>query len=249
MSRMIGIVGGVGSYAGLDLIKKIYDHSGAASDQEHLPVSMLSVPHKILDRSKFLLNEIMENPAYSIAEIISTLYQNGAEIIGIPCNTAHAPAIFEKILDNIPKQCRIVHLIEEVAAYIKENYPQIEKVGVLSTNGTYTSNIYPLICSKYGIEVIQPAMEIQSMFVHPAIYDPYYGIKANSHPVTERAKNDLLLAASVMARMGAEGIILGCTEIPLAVNQNRIEDSIIIDSTTVLAKALIRESRVTSLNQ
>jgi aspartate racemase len=195
---------------------------------------MLSVPHKILDRTKFLLNEISENPAFSIAEIIATLYQNGAEIIGVPCNPAHAPVIFEKILENIPKQCRIIHLIEEVASYIKNNYPQIRKIGVLSTSGTYASNIYPMICEKYGIEVIQRAIEIQNMFVHPAIYDPYYGIKTNSHPVTNRAKKDLLLAAAVLARMGAEGIVLGCTEIPLAVSQDRIEGSIIIDSTTVL---------------
>ena len=47
-NKMIGIVGGVGSYAGIDLIKKVYDLTEATSDQEHLPVSMLSVPHKIM---------------------------------------------------------------------------------------------------------------------------------------------------------------------------------------------------------
>jgi len=55
-NKMIGIVGGVGSYAGIDLIKKVYDLTEASSDQDHLPVSMLSVPHKIIDRTKYLLN-------------------------------------------------------------------------------------------------------------------------------------------------------------------------------------------------
>ena len=240
---MIGVVGGVGSYAGLDLIRKIYDYTGAASDQDHLPVSMLSIPHKILDRSEFLLGEIDENPGYGIAEIITALYRGGAEIIGIPCNTAHAPEIFEAIVRSTPKDCTIVHMVEEVASYIKVNFPYVRKVGVLSTNGTHSSNVYPMTCLKYGIEVIQPSMEIQHNFVHPAIYDRDYGIKSNSNPVTGLARRHLLLGASFLARMGAEAIILGCTEIPLAIDQSKIGDSVVIDATSVLARALIKKSK------
>jgi aspartate racemase len=243
MSKMIGVVGGVGSYAGLDLVRKIYDYTGAASDQDHLPVSMLSVPNKILDRSKFLLKEIEENPGYSIAEIITTLTRNGAEIIGIPCNTAHAPEIFDVITGAIPSGCTIVHMIEEVASYIKANFPEFRKVGVLSTNGTHSSNIYPITFLKYGIEVIQPPIEIQHNVIHPAIYDRHYGIKSCSNPVSETARRQLLVGASFLERMGAEAIILGCTEIPLAIDQSKIGDSVVIDSTSVLARALIRKSR------
>jgi aspartate racemase len=243
MNKMIGIVGGVGSYAGLDLIRKIYDLTGARSDQEHLPVSMLSIPHKILDRSGFLAGEIDENPAYSIAEIITSLHKTGAEIIGIPCNTAHAPQIFGTIVKSIPGECTVVHMIEEVASYIKENFPDIKKVGVLSTNGTYFSNVYPATCSKFGIEVIQPSLEMQTIIVHPAIYDPYYGIKAQSNPPTDLAKSHLLFVASSLASLGAEAIILGCTEIPLAIGQDRIGNSIVIDATSILARALIKRSR------
>jgi len=243
MNKMIGIVGGVGSYAGLDLLKKIYDLSGALSDQEHLSISMLSVPSKIMDRSKFLLKEINENPGHSIAEIITTLTRTGAEIIGIPCNTAHAPAIFDTIVSSIPKECKIVHLIEEVAYFITTNFPHVKRVGVLSTNGTYLSNIYPNTFKRFGIETIQPSLEMQTRYVHPAIYDRTYGIKGNSNPVTKKAIKDLVLVASSLEHAGAEAIVLGCTEIPLAIDQCNLRDSIIIDSTSVLAKALIRESR------
>jgi aspartate racemase len=240
---MIGVVGGVGSYAGLDLIRKIYDHTGAAADQDHLPVSMLSVPHKILDRSKFLSGEIDVNPGHGIAEIITTLYQTGAEIIGIPCNTAHAPEIFDTIVSSIPEKCTVVHMIEEVASFIKVNFPEVRKVGVLSTNGTHSSNIYPKTCLKYGIEVIQPSIEIQHKFIHPAIYDRGYGIKSNANPVTELARRNLLLGTSFLEKMGAEAIILGCTEIPLAIDRNKIGESVVIDATSVLAKALIKRSK------
>ena len=72
-NKMIGIVGGIGSYAGIDLIRKIYDLTDAACDQEHLPVSMLSAPHKIIDRTKYLIGATQINPGIAISEIIDTL--------------------------------------------------------------------------------------------------------------------------------------------------------------------------------
>ncbi len=242
MKKMIGIVGGVGSYAGIDLIRKIYDNTVARTDQEHLPVSMLSAPHKVKDRTEFLIGKVKENPGIAIAEIITTLSKHGAEIIGIPCNTAHTPKIFNVIKQNTPDEVQLVHLIEEVGKFITDNYPEIKKVGVLSTNGTFIANVYPTILADFGIEAIHPSKEIQKMFVHPAIYAQEYGIKAFSNPVKEKAKKDLLMAASYLSRKGSEAIVLGCTEIPLAITELQIEESLVIDATEVLAKALIREA-------
>lgn len=241
-NKMIGIVGGVGSYAGIDLIKKIYDLTKATCDQEHLPVSMLSAPHKIVDRTKFLLGETKTNPGNAIAEIITTLSNNGANIIGIPCNTAHAELIHSATLKNIPESCKVIHLVEEVALYINQNHQDVKKVGLLGTTGTLSANIYPNIFSNYGIEVIYPSEEIQEIFVHPSIYDKSYGIKAFSNPVNTKAQNDLLTAATYLSRKGVDAVILGCTEIPLALTQKHIEGSLLIDATSVLASALIRES-------
>ncbi|WP_394330704.1 aspartate/glutamate racemase family protein [Maribacter forsetii] len=135
-NKMIGIVGGVGSYAGIDLIKKVYDLTEASSDQDHLPVSMLSVPHKIIDRTKYLLGETEINPGIAISEIIASLIASGASIIGIPCNTAHAKPILSLIEKSIPESCVLVNLIEEVGKYIAEKHPEITRVGVLGTTGT-----------------------------------------------------------------------------------------------------------------
>ena len=118
MAKMIGVVGGIGSYAGIDLIRKIYDNTNANSDQEHLPISMLSIPYKVLDRTEYLQGKIKENPGNAIAEIITKLSLTGAEIVGIPCNTAHAPQIFNVIKNKVPKQCKLLHLIEEVGKYL-----------------------------------------------------------------------------------------------------------------------------------
>jgi aspartate racemase len=226
--KMIGIVGGVGSYAGIDLIKKVYDLTEAKSDQEHLPVSMLSVPHKIIDRTKYLLGETDVNPGIAISEIIASLI---------------ARPILSLIEKSIPECCVLVNLIEEVGLYISTKHPEIRKVGVLGTTGTILAKVYPEVLARYHIEVIQPSEDIQDLFVHPSIYDVEYGIKAFSNPVNKKAVENLSMAATYLSRKGAEAVILGCTEIPLAIQYEKIEDSLIIDATTVLASALIRESK------
>lgn len=246
--EMIGIVGGIGSYAGIDLIKKVYDLTEAASDQEHLPISMLSVPHKITDRTNFLLDQTTINPGIAISEIIDSLISNGSNVIGIPCNTAHAKPIFDLIKANVPESVTLVHLIEEVGLYLSANYPDVKRVGVLGTTGTIMAKVYPDVLSKYDIEVIQPSDEIQNLFVHPSIYDVNYGIKAFSNPVNSKAKENLSMAATYLSRKGAQAIVLGCTEIPLAIQYNKIESSLIVDATAILAKALIRESKKRALS-
>lgn len=240
---MIGIVGGIGSYAGIDLIRKIYDLTDAVSDQEHLPVSMLSAPHKIIDRTKYLIGETNINPGIAISEIIDTLISNGSSVIGVPCNTAHARPIFDAIKANIPASCNLIHLIEEVGVHLSMHHPTIKNVGILGTTGTISAKVYPEVLNKYGINVIEPSQEIQDMFVHPSIYDINYGIKAFSNPVNLKAKENLIMAATYLSRKGAEAIILGCTEIPLAIQEEKIENSLIIDATSILAAALIKASK------
>lgn len=241
-NKVIGVVGGIGSYAGIDLIKKIYDLTPAACDREHLSVAMLSAPCKIVDRTKYLLGETDVNPGIAIGEIVSTLSLCGARVIGVPCNTAHAASIFCEIRARTPAMCTLVHLVEEVGRFCHDNHPQIKLVGILGTTGTLAAKVYPSVLSKYGIDTLQPSEEIQQCLVHPSIYDSSYGIKSFSHPTTERARRDLLSAATYLARQGAQAVLLACTEIPLAITDTFIEGSRVIDTNLILAQALIRES-------
>ena len=92
---MLGIVGGIGPMAGADLYKKIVENTIANTDQEHLSVLLASMPNEIADRTSFLLGKTDKNPAPAIAQIILMLERAGATHIGIACNTAHSPQIFE----------------------------------------------------------------------------------------------------------------------------------------------------------
>jgi aspartate racemase len=96
--KTIGIVGGVGSYAGLDLAKKIFNNTEAQHDQEHLDVLLVNSPRLIDDRTAYILavrdgkvTSDPANPGRGIVACIRKLAAAGAEVIGVPGNTAHAP--------------------------------------------------------------------------------------------------------------------------------------------------------------
>ena len=71
--KRIGIVGGVGPHAGLDLTRKLFDHTRAETDQEHLPVMLYSFPDRIGERPAFLLGKTVDNPGEAIGDIMAEL--------------------------------------------------------------------------------------------------------------------------------------------------------------------------------
>jgi aspartate racemase len=242
---MIGIVGGVGPYAGLDLLRKIYDNTVAGKDQDHLDAVMISVPAAIPDRTEYLLGKVEGNPGVAIAEVLKRLELVGATVAGIPCNTAHAPEIF-KVVENEKSEagCNILllNMIRETVDFIGSSYPGMNRIGVLSTTGTYLANIYHQALDAAGYEVLKPGTGMQEKLIHPAIYHPIFGIKSVSNPVHPQAIENLEKGFSFLKEMGAEAVILGCTEIPIAFPDRVIMGMVAIDPTRVLARALVARS-------
>ena len=239
---MIGVIGGMGPYAGIDLIKKIFDMTKASSDQEHVPLSMISVPHLIDDRTAFLLGRSQTNPGIILSEIAMQLIDQGATAIGMPCNTAHSPKIISEIKNRIPEHIIFVNMIEKVADHIINEYPKISKVGILATSGTLKTRIYNEELGYNDLMTITLSENDQITLVESSIYDENHGIKSNSDPVSKKAREDLEKAIDLLANAGAEAIILGCTEIPLAIKAIHHESIPLIDSTKVLARALLLET-------
>ena len=97
----IGIVAGAGPYAGLDLAQKILQQTSAIIDQDYLPTISISTPADIADRTRFLLGQTTKNPAHAIFSNLTELADLGASVVGIPCNTAHAPAIWDVLMEKL----------------------------------------------------------------------------------------------------------------------------------------------------
>ena len=242
MTKKIGIVGGLGPYAGLDLVKKIFDLTSAETDQEHLGVNLLSLPSEVPDRTEFILGKSNINPATSIYRLINKLEVIGMEVVGIPCNTTHSEIIFSeivKLLKNNGSNVKLVNMVHEVAYYIKQNYPEVSKIGILSTLGTVKSRIYSEIFSVFDIDVFYPDQETQDL-VHLSIYDKVYGIKANSADISENAKDIIRNATLHLGEFDVDCVVLACTELPLAVTEKDVNGIKLINPSLILAQALIK---------
>jgi aspartate racemase len=131
----------------------------------------------------------------------------------------------------------IIHMIRETAVEVTEKYPEVKKVGLLATTGTIESGLYNKELEAKGFEVLTPTDSIELNMVMKAVY----GIKSKTDP---QLNEDLLaIAAQHLADREAQLIVLGCTEIPLAYNPERVELPS-VNATRVLAEravALFRE--------
>ncbi len=261
--KTIGIVGGVGPYAGLDLAKKIFDNTEARHDQEHLDVLLVNSPRLIDDRTAYILavrdGKVSAdpatdpaNPGRGIVACIRKLAAAGAEVVGVPCNTAHAPLIFDVVEREVAAQLpgiRLLHLVRETVVAVCAFLPQGGTIGLLATPGTYASGVYQTyveevdLCGHYCL--FEPDEEGKSC-IHDAIYDTSYGIKATSAPVTFRAIDSLTAEVWRLHERGANAIIMGCTEIPLALDCRAFPFPL-IDPAVTFARALIHAAGPTRL--
>ncbi len=243
--EVIGIVGGMGPQAGLALYNSILCHTKAETEQQHLSVILMSFPGCIVDRTLFLEGIETLNPAFVILDIINKLEKAGAKVVGIACNTAHAPRIYNVILEELAKSNSTVNLLNmplETCKYIKNEHSHVVRVGLMTTNGTYKSEIYKNILQGWGYDVIIPDFKFQDEIIHKMIYDPEFGIKSNTNGITGEARLLMNKALLFFKQEQAHAIILGCTELSLILSEKVVDDMIIVDSTQALAKALIREA-------
>ncbi|MDD3942386.1 MAG: amino acid racemase [Sphaerochaetaceae bacterium] len=239
MERAIGVIGGVGPYAGLDLVKKVFDNTIAKSDQEHVNLYLTSCPSIIGDRTRYLL-EGGENPAEGLYSCFTKLAMIGASVVVIPCNTAHAKPIYGIVKERSSRefpQVRLLNMIEETCAHVSRLFPSGASIGLLATKGTHSVGVYREYFSRYPeLSLIEPDAHGQDR-VHQAIYDGDYGIKAVS-PVTERAVKVLMEEGSRLIGRGAQALILGCTELPLALHEGMLPCPL-VDPTSILARSAL----------
>lgn len=241
----IGILGGMGPHAGFDLAVKVTNQTHASTDHDHVPVVVLSAPHTIPDRSTFLLDRTQPSPIPALVNLAQQLERAGATAMGIPCNTAHATPILEPLIETIAAQggqIQVVDMIQETVRHIQQTHPAVQRVGVLSTTAVYRLKLYADALDAAGMTTVVPDETLQETIVNPTIFNATWGLKAQAHPVTATARGYLLDAIAALKAQGAEVIILGCTELPLAVPEPIIDDLPMVDPTVVLARALIRET-------
>jgi len=252
--KVIIIGGGVGPQAGTLLHNYIIENTLTnGTDQDHLNIYHFSRSSDIPDRTISLENGSAIEPAlgmyktFKIAAAAIDVVKKHA-VGGIPCNTFHAAEIFEKFelkMNDIKPKIEIINMVEETVKEVLNNYPDIKKIGIMSTTGTRNTRVYTNPFEKKDIEVIQVSKENQ-LKLHNSIYNKEWGIKAIT-PISKKAKTNFEEFSDYLIRNGAEIIILGCTEIPIALPNGRYRDIPLIDPMVSLARALIKEANPAKL--
>src|SRR3989338_751412 len=224
--------------AGVELHKRVIENTLTDStDQSHMEVLHLSRSGDVPDRTGFLLKNKGENPAFGMFRTIQIAAKSleGKEIVaGIPCNTFHAPVIwnkFSELLEENNVKIQVLHMLKETAGFIRQVAPKAKRIGLMSTTGTRASKVYNGILEP-DFEIMEVDENVQNE-LHDSIYNPKWGIKAVS-PATEKARGNFLKYANILTSMGAEAIILGCTEIPIALPEKEVNGIPLIDPMVAL---------------
>ena len=230
--KTIGIIGGMGPLATADLFKKIIMNTKAEKDQEHIKI-LIDNNTDIPDRTAAIVGH-GESPIPQLTKSAVSLCEMGADFLIMPCNTAHyfLPDIQKKV--EIP----ILSMLEATGESLRSK--GIQTVGLLATEGTIKSGIYQRVFETLGVEIITPSQEEQ-VAINDLIYK---GVKAGKYDYdTSSARN---VMEGLLDR-GAELLVLGCTELPVAVEMYRL-DYPVCDPTLELARAAIQAANYECLS-
>ncbi len=224
MSKLLGVLGGMGPLATVDFLQKLIAETPAQCDQEHIPIIAYSVP-QIPDRPASIAGQ-GASPLPHMLTGIHTLKQAGAQAIAIACNTAHY--WYDDLVQHggLP----VLHIADAAC----EMLGQAKHVGLLATTGTLAAGFYQSRLTARGIHCISLSDDDQRTLVLPAIHHVKCAALAPAHALALQAAHRLL-------DNGAEAILMGCTEIPLALEyQTSDVSSRCVDATRALARACVR---------
>ena len=216
---MIGILGGMGTQAGLDFCNKLAVLYRGKVDQDY-PLFLLynksnipGRPESIGSHTKNLSNRFTNKVSKkkytqvlkSLLKGCKLLEKNKCKFIVIPCNTAHYwfDDLQKKI--NIP----IINMPKEVFKFTKKKCKKNSKVGLLATEGTLKTGVYKKFFQK-DYKLIEPSQKIQKLSVNKAIKFVKMGNVKAAAKAIKPAINSLI-------KMKCKKIILGCTELPIAI--------------------------------
>ena len=221
-----GVFGGMGPEATANFYQLVVQLTPATRDQDHVATLIYSFP-QVPDRTAAIRSG---DPAIVpfLVEGVQRLERAGASFIAIPCNTAHYYITAMQQAVKLP----ILNMIELTADRVVAAHPRVKTVGLLATSGTIATGLYEKAFRARGLAVVTPGPALQEGAVMKAVY----AIKAGGD---KREAEEWLAAAGMdLESRGAEVVVLGCTEIPLAFNPARSAVPV-VNATRVLAEATI----------
>jgi len=217
--RTLGIIGGMGVQATARFYTMLANMQTVRAEQEYLDVLMYSMS-SIPDRTAFITGESDESPLGALQHAAKVLVEAGVSCIVMPCISAHF--FYEDLVQGVPVP--FINMMDETARFVQGcGY---SKVGLLATDGTLHGQFFHKALAMRGIDVVVPEVEAQAV-----LSELIYKLKCGEIPA-----NALDELSTGLHNMGAEAIILGCTELGLLEKSTKY---VYIESMEVLARAAL----------
>lgn len=227
-ARTVGVLGGMGPIATHDFFGKVLVASKARTDDDHIRM--------IIDNNPFVPDRNAAanggpSPGPVLAAMARGLEAAGAELLAMPCNAAHAYADAIRAAVRIP----FIHMIEETAVEVRSAVTMARQVGLLAADGALKAQLYQDALKTAGYQTLTLSEADQRAFM-----ELIYRVKGGD--VTAAMRAEMRSYATRLMDAGAEAIVAGCTEIPLALTQDDIPAAF-VESTAVLAQRVVLLAR------
>jgi len=199
----LGVLGGMGPLATVDLLSKLIAVTPAKQDPDHIPVVVSSEPHIPRRVAAFLDPENNEAPAAAIRARRDRLIDAGARCLVMPCNTAHY------WYDDVAGDCPVpfIHIVHATADELVRRGVSSGTLGLLGTEATLAGKLFETPLVERGYRCIAADDAVMQEFARPGIDMVKQNRIADAEPLLRRA-------VEAMLDQGAETVVLGCTEIP-----------------------------------
>lgn len=221
--KSLGIIGGMGPLATVDIYKKITEGTLAHSDAEHMHIYIDSNVN-ISDRTQAILQGT-KGPVSELVSSAQKLESIGAEFLLMACNTAHY--FYDDVVRSV--SVPVLNMIEEAAQAVQD--AGIKKIAVLATAGTLQSGLYTAALQKRNISVVLPT-DLQEQSIMSVIYDCVKAANFNYDIAS------FINTLENLKEQGAEAFLLGCTELPHFFSYFGLEYPT-FDSVSILAQKAI----------
>lgn len=207
--KRIGILGGMGPESTVDYYKEIIAAFNTKYSEYAYP-EILVYSANIHELMKFVGNKDWEDLSAWLLKKIHSLKLAGAEFVAIASNTPHI--VFDQIVTK--SQLPILSIVE--ATCEKAHELGLKNVGLMGTKLTMASDFYKNPFTSKGISVVTPNEEEQKLIHHRLFSEIELGILKDS------TRDELLdIAKRMVGENNIDALILGCTELPLILTENK----------------------------
>jgi aspartate racemase len=197
MHRVVGIIGGMGPEATLDLMRRVLAKTPAQEDQDHIHLIVESNP-KIPSRIAHLIEGTGDDPTPELVRIAVNLQRAGAQALAIPCNTAHAYAHSIRRAVSIPLLDMVQLTVDQIASSRRA-----ARVGLLASSAVLATELYTKAFAGHGIAVVHPPRQDEVMSLIKAVKRGETGVEIQA--ALARTALDLANHADVL--------LIGCSEL------------------------------------